>query len=141
MRRVFLITFERSKIYRMRKARGTRPNTPLVDLVVEGIQEVKGKDIIHLDLRNVPNTVCDHFVICHGDSDTQVEAIAGSVEKMVRDRTGERPWHAEGREVRGWIILDYVDVVVHIFHREKRAFYALEDLWADAESRRFENVA
>ena len=138
---MFLITFERSKIYRMTKKRSTGSNTPLVDTVVDGIQEVKGKDIVHLDLRGVPNTVCDHFVICHGDSDTAVEAIAGSVEKLVREKLGERPWHAEGREARGWNILDYVDVVVHIFHREKRTFYALEDLWADAVSRRFDNVA
>jgi len=108
---------------------------------VQGIQEVKGKDIVHLDLREVPNTVCDHFIICHGDSDTQVDAIAGSVEKTVRERTGERPWHTEGKENRGWVVLDYIDVVVHIFHRSKREFYGLEQLWSDAIRKTYENVA
>jgi ribosome-associated protein len=117
------------------------PTSPLVDAVVKGIQEVKGKDVVHLDLRDVPNTVCDHFVICHGDSDTQVEAIAGSVQKMVREMMDERPWHTEGQGTGGWVLLDYVDVVVHVFHREKRAFYALEDLWADAVRKLYVNVA
>jgi len=112
-----------------------------VEAVVQGIQEVKGKDIVHLDLREVPNTVCDHFIICHGDSDTQVDAIAGSVEKTVRERTGERPWHTEGKENRGWVVLDYIDVVVHIFHRSKREFYGLEQLWSDAIRKTYENVA
>ena len=113
----------------------------LVDAIVKGIQEVKGKEIVHLDLRGVPNTVCDHFVICHGDSDTQVAAIAGSVEKFGLQKAGEKPWHIEGLESKGWVVLDYVDVVVHIFHRDKRSYYALEDLWADGASRRYENVA
>ncbi|MBL8001335.1 MAG: ribosome silencing factor [Flavobacteriales bacterium] len=125
----------------MKKTRGKSPSERLVDAVVAGIQEVKGKDIVHLDLRGVPNTVSDHFVVCHGDSDTQVEAIANSVDKVVRERIGERPWHTEGRENAGWVLLDYVDVVVHVFHREKRTYYALEDLWADAVRNRFENVA
>jgi len=125
----------------MTKTRGKSPSERLVDAVVQGIQEVKGKDIVHLDLRSVPNTVCDHFVICHGDSDTQVEAIAGAVERMVRELTGERPWHTEGIQNAGWVLIDYVDVVVHVFHREKRTYYALEDLWADAVRTRFENVA
>jgi ribosome-associated protein len=125
----------------MTQARRKPTSSPLVDAVVKGIQEVKGKDIVHLDLRGLPNTVADHFVVCHGDSDTQVDAIAGSVEKMVRELIGERPWHVEGRENRGWVLVDYVDVVVHIFHKEKRIFYGLEDLWADAVRQRYDNVA
>ena len=104
----------------------------LVDAIVSGIQEVKGKDIVHLDLRDVPNTVCDHFVICHGDSNTQVAAIANSVEKEVQELTNEKPWHTEGQNNGEWVLLDYVNVVVHIFHRDKRGYYALEDLWGDA---------
>lgn len=113
----------------------------LVDAVVKGIQEVKGKDIVHLDLRSVPNTVSDHFIICHGDSATQVDAIQRSVEKFTTERAGERPWHMEGNGNSEWVLLDYVDVVVHIFHRDKRAHYALEQLWGDATSRRYDNVA
>ena len=95
------------------KKNKSAPSARLVDAVVSGIQEVKGKDIVHLDLRDVPNTVCDHFVICHGDSSTQVAAIANSVEKMV----------------------------LHIFHRDKRGYYALEDLWGDAARISYDNVA
>lgn len=136
-----MLTFERPKINRMTNAPRRTPTSPLVDAVIKGIQEVKGKDVVHLDLRGVPNTVCDHFVICHGDSDTQVDSIAGSVDRTVRELMNERPWHTEGQGTGGWVLVDYVDVVVHIFHREKRAFYALEDLWADAVRQQFENVA
>jgi ribosome-associated protein len=125
----------------MRKAQGESPSARIVDAVVKGIQEVKGKDIVHLDLREVPNTVCDHFVICHGDSVTQVRSIADSVEHSVKEELGERPWHSEGKGNDEWILLDYVTVVVHVFHREKRAFYAVEDLWADAARHAYENVA
>ena len=123
------------------KKNKSAPSTQLVDAVVSGIQEVKGKDIVHLDLRDVPNTVCDHFVICHGDSSTQVAAIANSVEKMVRDQTDEKPWHTEGQNNGEWVLLDYVNVVVHIFHRDKRGYYALEDLWGDAARISYDNVA
>ncbi len=136
-----LRTFERSKLPRMIKTKGKSPSDRLVDAVIKGIQEVKGKDIVHLDMRALPNTVCDHFVICHGDSDTQVEAIANSVDRTVREIIGEKPWHTEGKGTDGWVLVDYVDVVVHVFHREKRTFYALEDLWADAVRKRFDNVA
>ena len=125
----------------MKKLRGGRPANKLVEAVVHGIQEVKGKDIVHLDLRDVPNTVADHFVICHGDSDTQVDAIARSAEKFGLQKAGEKPWHSEGLESKGWVLLDYVDVVVHIFHKEKRQFYGLEQLWSDAIRNTYENVA
>lgn len=125
----------------MRKTRAKKQSHPLVDAVISGIQEVKGKDVVHLDLRGVPNTVCDHFIICHGDSDTQVEAIAGSVEKFTREQAGERPWHSEGEGTRGWLLMDYVDVVVHIFHKNKREYYGLEQLWSDAIRNNYENVA
>ena len=113
----------------------------LVNAIVAGIQEVKGKDIVHLDLRDVPNTVCDHFIICHGDSATQVEAINGSVQKFAKEQAGEKPWHTEGERNSEWILMDFVNVVVHIFHRDKRSFYALEDLWGDAARTSYENVA
>jgi ribosome-associated protein len=115
--------------------------TLLVETIIEGIQEVKGKDIVHLDLRDVPHAVCDHFIICHGDSATQVDAIQRSVEKFAREKANEKPWHMEGTSNSEWVLMDFVDVVVHIFHRDKRSYYALEDLWGDAASRRYENVA
>jgi ribosome-associated protein len=125
----------------MKKQKSQTPTHMLVDAVVSGMQEVKGKDIVHLDLRGVPNTVCDHFIICHGDSDTQVEAIAGSVERFTIERVGEKPWHSEGQESRGWILMDFVDVVVHIFHKSKREHYGLEQLWSDSIRNTYENVA
>lgn len=124
----------------MKNAQGTA-SARLVDAVVEGIQEVKGKDIVHLDLRDVPNTVCEHFIICHGDSTTQVEAIFNSVERTTREKLKEKPWHSEGQRNAEWILMDYVDVVVHIFHRDKRGHYALEELWGDATRKHYENVA
>ena len=123
----------------MKKAQGAAAR--LVDAVVEGIQEVKGKDIVHLDLRKVPNTVSDHFIICHGDSNTQVGSLHRSVEKMVMERTGEKPWQTEGVNNGEWVLLDFVNVVVHIFHCDKRSYYALEDLWADGARKSYENVA
>lgn len=113
----------------------------LMEAVIKGIQEVKGRDIVHLDLREVPNSVCDHFIVCHGDSSTQVEAIARSVQEFARERAGERPWHMEGERNAEWVLMDFVDVVVHVFHRDKRGYYALEDLWGDAARTRYENVA
>lgn len=124
----------------MKKLKGA-PAARLVEAVISGIQEVKGRDIVHMDLRNVPNTVCDHFIVCHGESDTQVEAITRSVLETVRKTTGEKPWHTEGERNAEWVLLDFVDVVVHVFHRDKRAHYALEDLWGDASLERYENVA
>ncbi|HRH68183.1 MAG: ribosome silencing factor [Flavobacteriales bacterium] len=123
----------------MKNAQGA--SARLVDAIVKGIQEVKGKDIVHLDLRDVPNTVSDHFIICHGDSNTQVQSILRSVEKFAHEKAGEKPWHSEGLNNAEWVLLDFVDVVVHIFLRDKRSYYALEDLWADGASRRYENVA
>lgn len=105
----------------------------LVDAAVDGILEVKGKNISVLDLRGIINRVCDYYIICQADSSTQVNAIAGSVEVMVKKRIGERPYHTEGFENSEWILVDYVTVVVHVFQSEVRNFYNLESLWADAE--------
>lgn len=105
----------------------------LVDAIVHGMQEVKGKDIVVLHLEKIPNAICRKFVICHGDSDVQVEALANAVEKSTAEQSGEKPLHREGVTNAEWVILDYFDVVVHIFRRETRAFYDLEKLWADAK--------
>ena len=108
-------------------------NELLVDAAVEGILEVKGRDISILDLRNINNRVCDYYIICEADSSTQVNAIANSVEVMVKKRIGERPYHTEGFQNSEWILVDYVTVVVHVFQSQIREFYNLESLWADAE--------
>jgi ribosome-associated protein len=103
------------------------------ELAIFGIQEKKGNDIVRLDLRNIFSSVSDYFVICHADSTTQVKAIANSVEEEIFKATQQDPWRKEGLEYGEWILLDYVDVVIHIFRTDKREFYGVEDLWGDAE--------
>lgn len=105
----------------------------LADTVIEGIRQKKGYEIVSLDFENVPNAICKYFIICHGTSKTQVEAIADSVTELVRKNVGSKPWHVEGFENAEWILLDYVDIVVHVFQQETRSFFQLEDLWADAK--------
>lgn len=105
----------------------------LAEVVVRGMQERKGTDIVVLNLKELKNAVADYFVICSASSDTQLDALARSVEEEVEKLTGQSPWQSEGRTNREWILLDYVDVVVHVFLRDRRQFYALEELWGDAE--------
>lgn len=112
----------------------------LVDAVVKGMQEKKAHDIVVLDLKDIPNAAFDYFVICHGDSNTQVEAIANSVEDETIKSIKEKPWHREGMENAEWVLLDYISVVVHVFYKETREFYGLEKLWADASVVKYEDV-
>ncbi len=105
----------------------------LANSIIEGILEVKGRNISVLNLTEIRNRVCDCFIICQADSNTQVNAIANSVEEMVQKLTGERPYRKEGFENAEWILVDYVTVVVHIFQTQVRNFYNLESLWADAQ--------
>lgn len=112
----------------------------LIDKIVEGIQDVKGKDIVVMDLSKLPNAVTDYFVICSGESSTQVDAAAQSVVRKTRSDLQERPWHQEGNSNAEWVLLDYVNVVVHIFYKDIRDFYNLESLWADAERKDIPNI-
>ncbi|MBX0291042.1 ribosome silencing factor [Hymenobacter sp. HSC-4F20] len=105
----------------------------LADVVVRGMQEKKAADIVVLNLKDLKNAVADYFIICSASSDTQIDAIARSVEEEVEKLTGQNPWQTEGRMNREWVLLDYVDVVVHIFLRDRRQFYGLEELWGDAD--------
>ena len=120
-----------------KKKKETDPTAALADLAIKGILEKKGKKIVCLDLRNIQNSVCDYFIICEGDSTTQVNAIAQSVDEEVKKATGQNPYHSEGWENSLWILIDYVNVVVHVFEKETRDFYKLESLWADAEVKEF----
>ncbi|MCD4747379.1 MAG: ribosome silencing factor [Bacteroidales bacterium] len=122
----------------MAKTKQKNESEILSDIIIKGIQEKKGKEIISLNLSEIQNAVCNYFVICHGDSKIQVEAIADSIEEKVRKVTGVKPWHKEGFENAEWILIDYVDVVAHIFREDTRMFYNLENLWADAKKKRFE---
>ena len=105
----------------------------LVDAIIEGLFKKKGEEVVSLDLTKIENSVCKYFVICHADSDRQVEALADSVLETVREETGENAWHKEGLDNATWVLLDYSDVVVHIFQKEYRDLYKLEELWADAK--------
>jgi len=110
------------------------------ELAIHGIQEKKGNDIIRLDLRNIFSSVADYFVICHAESSTQVKAIADSVEKEIYEATQQEPWKKEGLEFGEWILLDYIDVVVHVFRTDKREYYGMEELWGDAEIKMFKSA-
>ena len=104
----------------------------LAKIVLEGMLEKKAQNIKMLDLRGIQNRVSDIFLICEAESTTHVNAIADSVSETVKKMTGERPFHSEGRENSQWILLDYVNVVAHVFMKETREFYDIEGLWADA---------
>ncbi|ETN96857.1 ribosome-associated protein [Zhouia amylolytica] len=105
----------------------------LITSIIKGIEEVKGNDISILDLREIENTVCDYFIICNGSSNTQVNAIVNSVEKTVGKETGDKPWHVEGSENAEWVLIDFVNIVVHVFQKHIREFYDIEGLWGDAK--------
>ena len=112
----------------------------LVNSVVEGIQEKKGTNIVILDLREVEYAICDYFVICDGNSSTHVDSVADSVEDMVLKQIGEKAFHVEGYNNAQWIVLDYVDVIVHVFQRPVREYYELEELWSDAKRTVIDNI-
>ena len=112
----------------------------LVKRIVEGIQEKKGKNIVVADLTSTDNTVCKYFVICEGNTPTQVAAIADSVSDYVRIHASEKPIGVEGMRVARWVVMDYSDVLVHVFVPEERDFYNLENLWADAQLTEIPNL-
>ena len=105
----------------------------LIEKIIEAIQDTKGEDIKLLDLTKIENSAADYFIICSANSNTHVNAIAGNIEKKVRNELKNRPWHVEGTENAMWILVDYISVVVHIFQKHIREFYDLEDLWSDAQ--------
>ena len=117
-----------------------KPKTDiLVDVIINSIQEKKGKNIASLNLQKIQNAISDYYIICHGTSNTQVEAIAESVLEEVKKNTGEIPKSKEGFQNSEWILIDFFDVVVHIFQEQTRNFYQIEKLWADSEIKYFEN--
>lgn len=105
----------------------------LKDIIIDGIRDKKGEEIVSLDLQEIQESVTDYFIICHASSTTQVKAIADHILKKVKDTIDEIPWHKEGLTNLEWVLIDYVSVVVHIFLKDKREFYNIEELWADAE--------
>jgi len=112
----------------------------LVTHIIKGIEEVKGQNTQILDLREIENTVCDYFIICEGTSNTQVNAIVNSVQKLVSKSLQEKPWHVEGSENAEWVLMDFVHVVVHVFQKHIREFYDIEGLWGDAKMVKIEST-
>jgi ribosome-associated protein len=105
----------------------------LITHIIDALEDVKAEDIQILDLREIENSVCSYFIVCSGNSNTQVNALAGSVQKKVSKTLKEKPFHVEGTETAEWVLLDYINVVVHIFQRTVREYYDIESLWGDAK--------
>ena len=113
----------------------------LITTILSGIEDVKGREISILDLRELENTVCDYFIICEGTSNTQVNAIVNSIQKKVSKELKDHPWHIEGSENGEWVLMDYVHVVVHVFQKHIREYYDIENLWGDAKITEIETVS
>lgn len=118
---------------RPKKTATKAQTTSLLDAIVEGMQEKKAKNITIINLTGLENRVADYFVICDADSGTHVNAIADTLEESVMKKTGEKPYHSEGHQNAEWILIDYVNIVAHVFMRETREFYNIEGLWADGK--------
>jgi len=103
------------------------------ELILEAIREKKGHQIVSIDLSEVENSICDFFIICHGESVTQVGAITESIEKKLKEEALVRAHHVEGLQNSQWVLLDYFDILVHVFQEEYRSFFRLEELWADGK--------
>lgn len=118
---------------RPKKVTTVAQTTSLLDAIVQGMQDKKGKNITVINLGGLEQRVADYFVICDADSGTHVSAIADSLEESAMKKTGEKPYHSEGYQNAEWILVDYVNIVAHVFMRETREFYNIEALWADGE--------
>lgn len=112
----------------------------LNEMVIDSIHDIKGKNVVKLDLRHLEEAPTDYFIICEGDSNTQVKAIADNIYRRIKDEMGILPNHTEGQRESLWICIDYFTTVVHIFYREKRGFYDLENLWSDAKFVEYETL-
>ena len=106
----------------------------LISNIISGIDNVKGLEVSLLDLRDIENTVCSYFVVCTGSSNTHVNAIVGSIQKTVSKELKEKPFHTEGNDNAEWVLIDYINVVVHVFQRQTREYYNIEELWGDAKT-------
>ena len=118
-----------------------RESDVLAKAIIKVIKQHKGKEVVSLDLREIETAICDFFIICHGTSSTHLSSIVDNVRKDVSKLMKEKPWHTEGESNKEWILMDYFDVVVHVFNQEKRDFYKLENLWADAQIKYIEQSA
>ena len=118
----------------MLKSRSTEDS--LISNIVYGIENVKGLDVSILDLRDIENTVCRYFVVCTGSSNTHVSAIVSAIKKTVSKELKEKPYHTEGNENSEWVLIDYINVVVHVFQKQIREYYNIEELWGDSKTKK-----
>jgi len=116
-----------------------RKEQAFIDLIIDAIRDIKGKNIVLLDLRHLPDAPASYFVICEGDSSTQIKAIAANVERRAKEEASMRA-HSEGQLSAKWVLVDFFDLVVHIFDKETRKYYELEDLWSDAHFTEYQNL-
>ena len=117
----------------------TKTESDFLSLIIDSITDIKGKNIIQLDLRHLPDAPASFFVICEGESSTQIKAIAGNVERRAKQEAGQKA-HSEGQIGARWVLVDFFDVIVHIFDKDTRRYYELEDLWSDAKSTEYKNI-
>lgn len=110
------------------------------DMIIDAIQDIKGKNIVKIDLTKIEDSPADYFIICEGDSTTQVGAIATNVSKRLRNEMGVKSAHLEGMKESKWVLIDYFDTVVHVFYPETRRFYDIEDLWSDGSFTEYQNI-
>lgn len=113
-------------------------NSKIFKTIIKAIQDKKGEDIVSLDLRKIPEASADFFIVCQASSSPQIRAISDFIEDQVKLACGEIPYKHEGRQAMQWVLIDYIDIVVHVMHPEARKFYKLEDMWSDAESQMHE---
>ena len=109
----------------------------LLENIVNAIQDVKGKEIISLDLRKINSAICKYFVICTGTSSTHVNSIESNIKKTISRDLGEKPFHIEGNNIGEWVLMDYSDIIVHVFQQKTRAFYNIENFWGDAKFKNY----
>ncbi len=125
----------KSQVSKVEKLSGTT-----IDTIIESIQEKKGEQIVCLDLRKINDAITDYFIICQADAAVQIKAITDNITERVKDTFQSSPYHVEGYENKEWVLIDYVNIVVHIFHKDKRNFYLLEELWSDAKIRKINSI-
>ena len=109
----------------------------LLENIINAIQDVKGKEIVSLDLRKIDSAICKYFVICTGTSNTHVNSIESNIKKTISRDLGEKPLHIEGNNIGEWVLMDYSDIIVHVFQQKTRAFYNIEDFWGDAKFKNY----
>ena len=118
-------------------AKRLEKNNILLQNIVNVIQDAKGKEIISLDLREIESAICDYFIICTGTSNTHVNSIESKIKKEISKILSEKPLHIEGNNIGEWVLMDYYNIIVHIFQEQTRNFYNIENFWGDAKLKKY----